>query len=113
MLSQPRSWPWPKVSAGEPTSRACPVFWPLSDHHGKLGSRRWARVRRMVFERDGWRCRKCGRAGRLEAHHLQSIANGGDPWSLSNIETRCRACHIEEHRRPVPNAWRELVQALR
>ena len=82
-----------------------------------INRRRWAQVRRTVFERDGHRCGKCGKAGRLEAHHLKPLHlhPDQDPYDLDGIETRCRACHIDEHRRPVTPAevaWRALVDDL-
>ena len=52
----------------------------------RLNRHRWARVRRMVFDRDGYCCRKCGRAGRLECDHVQPLHRGGDPWKLSNVQ---------------------------
>ena len=76
---------------------------------------RWTETRRAAFEHDGWRCRACGRPGRLEAHHVRSLARGGDPFDLENLETLCRPCHIERHRRklsPGEAAWRALVDDL-
>ena len=88
----------------------------MSRHHTHLNARRWAAVRRAVLERDGWRCRQCGRAGRLEVDHLVALKRGGDPWVPNNLQALCRACHIEktrwENRRPLtPDelAWRALV----
>ena len=64
----------------------------------KLGlhrsSKRWLAVRRAVFERDGYRCRSCGKAGRLECDHIKPLHLGGDVWALSNLQTLCRSCHI-------------------
>ena len=40
---------------------------------------------------------------------------GGDPYDLANLQTLCRACHIDktrgERERPDPgrDAWRELL----
>lgn len=70
---------------------------------GKAGrrvyrSRRWQRVRRAVFVRDGWRCVLCGRAGRLEADHIRPVAKGGDWFALSNLRTLCRSCHVAKTR---------------
>ena len=87
----------------------------MSLHHRQLDQRRWGLVRRAVFERDGYRCVVCGRAGRLEGHHLVALEDGGDPYSLDNVETLCRDCHIAAHRRPLTaaeQAWRALVDEL-
>ena len=76
---------------------------------------RWERTRRAAFERDGWRCRACGRAGRLEAHHVRPLERGGDPFDPDNLETLCRSCHIDLHRRtrtPAEIAWKRAVRDL-
>ena len=72
-----------------------------------------------MFERDGWRCVLCRRAGRLECDHVTPLDQGGDPWDLENLQTLCRACHIaktrEENRRPLTEAevaWRAFVDEL-
>ena len=91
----------------------------MSRHHVPLSSRLWARVRRRVLERDGYRCRACGGAGRLEADHIRPLRWGGDPWALDNLQCLCRGCHIlktarENRREPTPAeaAWRALVDDL-
>ena len=91
----------------------------MSRHHATINSRRWAVVRRAVLERDGWRSRKCGRAGRLEVDHVVPLKRGGDAWALNNLQTLCRACHLAktatENRRPLTPAelaWRALVADL-
>ena len=71
----------------------------MSNNHQALDRRRWARVRRATFERDGWRCTRCKRRGRLEAHHEPPLREGGDPYDLAGILTLCRGCHIAEHQR--------------
>ena len=67
-------------------------------HHTSLNARRWAAVRRAAFERDGYRCTRCGKAGRLEAHHNPPLRAGADPYDVAGIATICRACHIALHR---------------
>jgi hypothetical protein len=56
-----------------------------------------ARVRRAVYERDGGRCAyvdgrgvRCGESHRLEVHHLQAFALGGE-HELQNLSLRCQA----------------------
>ena len=78
-------------------------------------------MRRRALERDRWRCRGCGRAGRLEVDHIEPLAEGGAVYDLTNLQALCRHCHIEKTRgenlarRPVPpevRKWRDLVAEL-
>ena len=85
------------------------------DRARPIDRRRWARARRAAFERDGFRCLRCGRPGRLEAHHVRPLERGGEPYDLANIETRCRGCHIDAHRRRRSAAeleWLHLLKAI-
>ena len=90
----------------------------MSLNHLRLNARRWALVRRQVLERDGWRCRACGRPGRLEVDHVRPLELQGEPWELGNLQTLCRGCHIsksaKENRRqltPAELRWRALLAA--
>lgn len=62
----------------------------------KLNRRLWAVVRRRVFERDGYRCRKCGKAGRLDCDHIKPLAFGGAAYDMGNLQALCKRCHIEK-----------------
>ena len=75
----------------------------MSRHHVKLNAARWQRVRRVVLDRDGWRCQstlpngeKCLRPGRLEVDHVVALHLGGAAWELANLQTLCRGCHIDK-----------------
>lgn len=70
----------------------------------------WQRQRKRAKDRDGWRCRRCGHAGRLEVHHLDP--DGGD--DLDNLVTLCKPCHLSEHDASSESlrAWRALVDEL-
>ena len=93
----------------------------MSRHHTNLHSRRWSAVRRAVFDRDGWRCVRCGRAGRLECDHAIPLEwnPGQDAYDPDGCQTLCRQCHIAktaaENRRPLTpgeQAWRDLVDEI-
>ena len=88
----------------------------MSNQHVTINRRRWALVRRAAFERDGYRCRACGRPGRLEAHHEPPLRKGADPYRLEGVVTMCRDCHITHHReegRTVDQlAWQKFVGDL-
>ena len=82
---------------------------------------RWRVVRKVVLERDGYRCRSCGCAGKLEVDHVVALADGGDTWASDNLQTLCRRCHIKktanENRQRIPKApeviaWDNLVYAM-
>ena len=76
--------------------------------------RRWRRRRAEVLDRDGWRCVKCGRPGRLEVDHIRPLRAGGTD-DVDNLRTLCRDCHLERHRKTVPPAvrrWRKLVRDM-
>ncbi len=86
-------------------------------------ARRWAATRRRIFERDGWRCRECGAASRLECDHVRPLEDGGAAFAATNLQALCRECHIAKTRaenerrngrRPVPGraAWRAYLARL-
>ena len=84
----------------------------MSRHHRETGNRLWAELRLLVFERDGYRCTNCGKAGRFECHHVKPLHQGGGN-ELVNLTTLCRGCHLEAHARkqtPSETEWRRLVE---
>ncbi|MCY4085648.1 MAG: HNH endonuclease [Actinomycetia bacterium] len=95
----------------------------MSRAHHRLDKRRWARARRRAIERDGWRCTECGKAGRLEVHHVTPLWRNPeqDAYPLDGLATLCRRCHIAITRRerlernspsPAQARWDELVASL-
>ena len=79
----------------------------------------WQAIRMRVFTRDKWRCRECGRAGRLECDHVVPIHRGGHPTDLSNLQSLCRGCHIAKTRmenaeavNPERAAWLRKVEEI-
>ena len=85
----------------------------------RTGTARWQRLRRSVLARDGYRCRICGRPGRMEVDHVQPVQRGGAAWDTGNLQALCRGCHIRKTRRenrreltPAEIRWRELVAEM-
>jgi hypothetical protein len=69
-----------------------------SSYSEKFKDPRWQRKRLEVFERDGFKCRRCGTSdSQLHAHHFYYIARR-DPWEypLGSLETLCDGCHEYE-----------------
>ena len=64
-------------------------------------SLRWGMLRALVKERDGYKCRQCGRKASyggtwLECDHKRRVADGGSyaPWNLHSL---CKECHRGKH----------------
>jgi 5-methylcytosine-specific restriction endonuclease McrA len=56
--------------------------------------------RKLVFERDGYRCKNCSTNRKLQAHHIKQFALYKKlRFELSNGITLCEKCHREEHKR--------------
>ena len=79
----------------------------------------WGVFRRKVLERDGYRCRECGKAGKLEVHHVKPVYTHPDlELNPSNCISLCVDCHKEVTRReftaeiPGRAAWRLFVAEL-
>ena len=82
-------------------------------------TKRWSVLRLKVLARDDGLCVRCREEGRTAlaeiVHHREPIRDGGDPWSLENCESVCRACHAAEHApepTPAQRGWSNLVREL-
>ena len=51
----------------------------------------------LAFERDGWKCTKCGSRDNLQAHHIDPVPKGTFDASVihrvENLRTLCAMCH--------------------
>ena len=73
-MTWPLPWCLPPVySCGPgPSLSAAALTWERHDmgrripHPALVNPHRWGVVRRFILKRDGYRCRACGKAGRLE-----------------------------------------------
>lgn len=52
-------------------------------------------ARRLIFERDGFRCVYCGSTDRLEVDHVVPRARGGANVA-ANLATACRPCNASK-----------------
>ena len=89
----------------------------LARSHQRLNRKRWDATRRVVLDRDGFRCVLCGRAGILEVDHVIPMKRGGDVWQLDNLQSLCRSCHINKTRSENPHSaakdrWNALIHEL-
>ena len=70
----------------------------MSQHHARIKNKaRWKAARLACFERDDWACVRCGSDEQLEADHIEELSTAPDlAFELENLQTLCRACHIEK-----------------
>lgn len=61
---------------------------------------RWQKKRLEIMERDGWKCRDCGKGDgvTLNVHHAY-YESGKKPWEYPNqfLSTHCEKCHKKRH----------------
>jgi hypothetical protein len=70
----------------------------MNTYSDDLKDPRWQRLRLKIMERDGWRCRDCGRNDRaLNVHHCVYI-RGIKPWEY-DPSLLLTVCEIECHMR--------------
>ena len=69
---------------------------PYADY---LRSAHWQDKRAGAIRRAGGRCERCGRAGRLDVHHITYARLGCE--ADGDLVALCRACHevMHEYRR--------------
>lgn len=54
-------------------------------------------IRQQVLERDGYRCRYCGkRSERFHMDHVYPVSKGGET-TVENLVTACPSCNISKH----------------
>ena len=49
-------------------------------------------VRKMVFERDNYQCKKCGATSNLSIDHIKPVVKGGGN-ELDNLQCLCKSCN--------------------
>jgi 5-methylcytosine-specific restriction protein A len=83
----------------------------------------WQQIRRLVWERDGGKCVRCGQNVTFEEFHCDHIKSGKTANnSIHNLRTLCSRCHVlrldPRHRGMIswglkkgyiPPNWREYV----
>jgi len=70
-------------------------------------SKKWKKLRQIVFERDMFTCRFCG-AKAEEVHHIVSIyEDESKAFKKDNLMAICRDCHIEFHRKEKQKQMRD------
>ena len=74
--------------------------------------KRWWQARAAALKRDGYRCTKCGRVGKLEVHHKVKLADDGERFALWNLRTLCVSCHLSMHVSPERMLWLKRIRMI-
>lgn len=72
----------------------------------RLSADGWARLRKLVFERDDFTCQYCDqRGGQLECDHVEPISRGGTN-EIGNLVTACSDCNRSKRSKQL-DQWRQ------
>jgi 5-methylcytosine-specific restriction endonuclease McrA len=62
-----------------------------------LRSSHWRNLRIQAFERDGYKCGRCGSRAKLRGHHKR-YRSDLTLCTVDDVETLCEACHAKHHK---------------
>lgn len=83
------SWSCKYIGCGERQKKT------ENEAKARLQTKAWVRLRRLVIERDGFKCTECGAEKKLlHAHHVTPWRESRDD-SLANLVTLCTSCHMK------------------
>lgn len=80
---------WLVISVLNGIREAPTLFDALADERPPISEK----LRRQVYERDQWRCRRCGSQDGLQVDHIHPHSKGGVN-SLENLQTLCKVCNL-------------------
>lgn len=70
----------------------------ISITQDKKDSVEYKKWRQQVYERDNYKCTKCGNKNNLNAHHIKSWKHHPElRYDINNGITLCEECHIKLH----------------
>jgi 5-methylcytosine-specific restriction endonuclease McrA len=72
----------------------------MNDYELHLKDLRWKFKRKIILERDGRKCIKCGSSKILQVHHTYYYSQKTEPWKYpdDSLITLCKVCHQEYHK---------------
>lgn len=83
---------WLVISVLNGIREAPTLFDALADERPPISDR----VRQEVYQRDGWKCRGCGRTTDLTVDHIWPYSRGGTN-ALDNLQTLCSYCNVSKN----------------
>jgi len=87
-----------KTRAKKPIRRKAFVKLTKEQYYKALQDPKWQKRRLKVFERDSWKCRKCGSKKRmLVVHHLKYTKKYPRNEPMEHLITWCKKCHDRKH----------------
>lgn len=72
----------------------------MNNYELHLKDLRWKFKRKIILERDGRKCVKCGSAKILQVHHTYYYSQKTEPWEYpdNSLITLCKVCHQDYHK---------------
>lgn len=65
-----------------------------TETNNRVNDRRWIALRKIIYQRDQWKCQICGEHchNNIQCHHILAVRDGGTDNKL-NLTTLNTACH--------------------
>lgn len=83
---------WLVISVLNGVREAPTLFDARADERPRISDK----VREEVYQRDGWKCRDCGRTDDLTVDHIWPYSRGGTN-ALDNLQTLCKPCNVSKN----------------
>lgn len=81
-----------------------------SEYYRYLESAEWRQLRKQAFERDGFKCTKCGSGLNLRGHHVR-YRKDIRSCTVDDVQTLCNQCHEAHHQEKA--AYRKSHRKIR
>lgn len=104
-----KGWTYERWMNAFPKILASALRDAMNDNHSPYNNHSWKKLRRKVYERDGFICQKCLRAcnvdSRISCHHIDFDRSNN---SMDNLITLCGSCHGKTTQKP--EEWVQYYQ---
>jgi hypothetical protein len=86
----------------------------MNNYENHLKDSRWRLKRKVIVERDGGKCIKCGSRKTLQVHHTYYYSQTTEPWQYpdDSLITLCKVCHEEYHKQH-ENEYRDRPEIVK
>lgn len=85
----------------------------ITETRKRISTLAWKTVRKKVYERDNWKCQRCGKHchNDIQCHHVIPYKVSQDD-RMENLLTLCKSCHLKVEREYLSTKFNTLLADL-